>query len=429
VEQVLSSKGSAEGPLLEAASGLIGADRRLLFELVLGSLRWLRRLDWVLGKAAGRPFEKIEAPIRAPLRIAAYQLLFLDRVPSYAVVNEAVSDVRRRERHRATGFANAVLRRIGERRSLSQWPVEARSPVERLGVETSHPDFLIERWLDRFEESAVVDLLAANNRPKPMHLLCFGDRQAIAAELGDLGVETDGAALSPLGLRVISGDPLATHLFRQGRVYVQDDASQAAALVPPPAPGEAILDAAASPGGKGFSLKAAESTVTLVAADVSMRRLQKLRENEKRLRLGSRLLAASARFPPLVAAFDRVILDLPCSGTGTLARHPELKWRLSEKEILRLATEGAAMLASCADAVRPGGMLCVVTCSLEVEENEHVVRQFLEQRDDFEALSLDGRLPVSMAAGVEADGRWRVLTTQDHDGFTVHVMRRRNPRL
>lgn len=425
VDEVLETRAPAEQPLLAAAGGLVGADRRLLFELVLGTLRWLRRLDWVVAKAAGRPLRKIDKGLRAPLRIAAYQLLFLDRVPSYAAVDEAVKDVRQRGKSRATGFANAVLRRIGERRSLADWPVESDNPIERLAIDTSHPDFLVKRWLQRFEGPTVASLLAANNRPKPMHLLCIGDRQEVAAELGEVGVETTSAALSPKGLRVLDGDPLATDLFQNGMVYVQDDASQAAALVPPPNAGDLILDAAAAPGGKGFSLKAAESGVKLVAADLSVLRLRTLRDNEKRLQIGSWVVAADASRPPFTAAFDRVVLDLPCSGTGTIARHPELKWRLSEQEILRLASQGQRILDSSADLVRVGGLVCVVTCSLEAEENESIVSRFLERRPDFEALPLDGLLPTPMAAGVETTGRWRVLTTAEHDGFTVHVLRRR----
>ena len=425
LEQVLSTKSAAETPLARAAEGLVGADRRLLFELVLGSLRWLRRLDSVLGMAAGRPLEKIEPRIRAPLRIAAYQLLFLDRVPSYAIVDEAVRDVRRRGRDRATGFANAVLRRIGKDRSLAAWPVEAETEIERLGLETSHPDFLVRRWMDRFGASVVADLLAANNQPKPIHLLCLGDRAVIAAELGEHGVETTMDVLSPHGLRVQSGDPMSTRAFHDGRIYVQDDASQAAALVPPPSAGETILDAAASPGGKGFALRVAEPSVRLIAADLSIRRLQRLRANEERLGIRVPMLVGNARVPPLAEVFDRVVLDLPCSGTGTMARRPELKWRLSEKEIDRLAAQGAAILESTSGLVLPGGLLCVITCSVEAEENELVVGEFLERTEGFEAVPLENLLPESMSSGLEAEGRWRLLPTADHDGFTVHVMRRR----
>jgi 16S rRNA (cytosine967-C5)-methyltransferase len=403
---------------------VVGADRRLLFELVLGTLRWLRRLDWVISSAAGRPLRKIDKGLRAPLRIAVYQLLFLDRVSSYAVVDEAVKEVRRREQSRATGFVNAVLRRVGERRSLAEWPVEADSLVKRLGIETSHPDFLVKRWLDRFETSVVEGLLAANNRAKPMHLLCMGDREEIVAALRDSGVDTRQSALSPGGLRVLDGDPLATDLFREGKIYVQDDASQAAALVPPPRPGDLILDAAASPGGKGFALEASESTVSLVSADLSLDRMQALRDNHRRLNLAARVVAADASRTPFAQVFDRVVLDLPCSGTGTIARHPELKWRLTEDEIVRLASRGRAMLGASAGLVRVGGLVCIVTCSLEVEENEYVVRQFLKRHRDFELVDLEGLLSESIARGIEAPGRWRVLTTPEHDGFTVHVLRR-----
>jgi 16S rRNA (cytosine967-C5)-methyltransferase len=239
-----------------------------------------------------------------------------------------------------------------------------------------------------------------------------------------VGVDTRPSALAPGGLRVLDGDPLATELFREGRIYVQDDASQAAALVPPPRPGELILDAAASPGGKGFALEASESSVSVVAADLSLARMQALRDNNMRLKLEARLVVADARRTPFANVFDRIVLDLPCSGTGTISRHPELKWRLTEDEIVRLSGRGRAMLEASADLVRAGGLICVVTCSLEVEENEYVVRQFLKRHRDFEVVDLDGLVGESIAFGIEAPGRWRVLTTPEHDGFTVHVLRR-----
>ena len=425
LDRTLSSKTSAEVHLAAAAEGLGAADRRLLFELVLGSLRWLRRLDWTLGGAAGRSFGKVEPAVRAPLRIAAYQLLFLDRIPSYAAVDEAVTEVRRRGRKRAVGFANAVLRRLAGRRSLDDWPVSGACDVERLGIESSHPDFMVRRWLERFGAARTRELLAANNEPKPMHVLCMASPVAVAAELRAEGVETSRDVLSPVGLEVRAGDPLQTEAFKRGRIYIQDDASQASALVPPPRPGERILDVAASPGGKSFALAAAEPSVALAAADVSLSRLLTLRENRRRLDRQLRLLVADARRPALSSAFDRVICDLPCSGTGTIARHPELKWRLSPQGIDALASRGATVLHSASDLVCEGGILCMITCSLEPEENEGMVNRFLQSDSRFSLLALDGRVPQRMVSGVETRYRWRVLTTSRHDGFTVHVLRRR----
>jgi 16S rRNA (cytosine967-C5)-methyltransferase len=306
--------------------------------------------------------------------------------------------------------------------------VEELDPMRRLAIEMSHPDFLVRRWLDAFGRERTRSLLAANNRPKPMQLLAFcdrGGREVLAEALIDEGIEVEPSPLSMLGLTVRQGDPLATAAFARGDFYVQDEASQAAALLPPPEPGERVLDAAAAPGGKSFALVARQPGLRPVMADVSAARLGLVRANLQRLgRSFPRLLADAGR-PPFARPFDRVVLDLPCTGTGTLRRHPELKWRISPGEIGRLADQALRMLAGSAGLVAPGGHLVAITCSLEAEENEGVIERFLALHDSFEPLPLETFLSGEAAAGIEAPGRWRVLPGGDHDGFTATVLRRR----
>ena len=415
-------------PLLRSATAPLAArDGALLRSLVLGSTRWLRRIDAVLATASSRPLARIDPPLLAPLRLAVYQLLFLDRVPAHAAVDEAVAEARRRSHRGGAGFANAVLRRVAGAPTLAQWPVEETDPLRRLAIETSHPDLLVERWLQRFGETATRELLAANNRAKPLQLLAFrdrGGREQLAAALAGEGVETEPSELSPLGLTVRAGDPLATEAFRRGDLYLQDDASQASALVPPPVAGESVLDVAAAPGGKSFATIAWEPAARPLLADAAAERLPALRANLGRLGRRLPLVLADGRRPPLTARFDRVMVDLPCSGSGTLRRHPELKWRIGRREIDRLAGQGLEILAGAAAAVRPGGLLVAITCSLEAEENELMVERFLARRAEFAPTPLTGRLPRSLAPGGGERGLWRVLTGGDHDGFTVQVLRR-----
>jgi 16S rRNA (cytosine967-C5)-methyltransferase len=403
-------------------------DQGLLVELVMGSLRWLRRLDHVIAAASNRKLEQIEPALHAPLRIAAYQLLFLDRVPPHAAVHEAVEQAHQLTHRGGASFANGVLRAIARAPHLSEWPVaaaDAADPARRLGIEMSHPDFLVARWLARFGHERTQALLAANNSAKPLQLLAFrdqGGRELLAEELIDAGMEVEPAALSPLGLTVRRGSPLTSAAFAAGRFYVQDEASQAAALMPPPRPGERILDAAAAPGGKSFSLLAAEPAVALTLADVSPARLAILRANLRRLRRDLPVLAADAGAPPFRPVFDRVVLDLPCTGTGTLRRHPELKWRISEGEIGRLSEQALRLLAGAAPLVVPGGCLVAITCSLEAEENEGVIARFLESHSGFSRFPLEGVLAPPLAAGIEGPGAWRLLAGADHDGFSVNVL-------
>jgi 16S rRNA (cytosine967-C5)-methyltransferase len=427
VERTLASLAPVDTFLGVAQERFEDRDRALLRELVYGTLRWLRRLDDVITRASHRRFDDIEPVLHGPLRVAAYQLLFLDRVPAHAAVHEAVEQAQALTHRGAASFVNAVLRRIARQRRLVDWPVEETEAVRRLAIEMSHPDFLVRRWVERYGWQRTRRLLAANNRPKPLHLLAFrdrGGRELLAETLIDDGVEVEPSALSLLGLVVRSGDPFVSAAFARGDFYVQDEASQAAALVPPPGPGERVLDAAAAPGGKTFALLSFEPRIEPVLADVDPGRVALLGENLRRLGRRLPVVVADARRPPFAGRFDRAVLDLPCTGTGTLRKHPELKWRVSEGELGRLAEQGGRLLAGAAGTVAPGGLLAAITCSLEPEENEAVVDRFLAEHRDFSPLDLAGRLPPPLDASIAAPGRWQVLPGGDHDGFTVSVLAR-----
>lgn len=428
VERTLSTL-SPSAVFLDSALGRCDElDHGLLRTLSLGTLRWLRRIDHVLAAASHRPLAAIEPVLQAPLRIGAYQLLFLDRVPDHAVVHEAVEHARRLTHRGGASFTNAVLRRIARSPRLADWPVEEDDPLRRLAIESSHPDFLVARWNERFGAARTASLVDANNRPKSLQLLAFrgrGGRELLAEALIDDGIEVEPSALSPVGLLVRSGNPLRSAAFASGLFYLQDEASQAAALLPPPRPGERILDAAASPGGKSFTLVAHQPGLRPVAADVAPERLRALRSNLRRLALDLPCLLADAATPPLrERSFDRVILDLPCTGTGTLRKHPELKWRISEGEIGRLSRQAGRLLDGVAPLVAVGGLLVAITCSLEAEENEDVVAAFLARRPEFAPLDLAPLVAPPVDRWIFAPGAWRIFPGGEHDGFTVHVLRR-----
>jgi 16S rRNA (cytosine967-C5)-methyltransferase len=429
LERTLESRAPADAFLTTCLPRFDRRDQGLLAELVLGSLRWLKRLDDVLARASHRPFEEIEPALRAPLRIGAYQLLFLDRVPAHAAVSEAVEQAAHLTHRGGASFANAVLRRIARSPGLDQWPVTAADPLERLAVETSHPEFLVARWVERFGEERARCILAANNQPRPLQLLAFrdrGGRELLAEELIDGGLEVEPSYLAPLGLTVREGEPLASAAYGAGSFYVQDEASQVAALLPPPRPEERVLDAAAAPGGKSFALIAAEPSLKPVLADVSLARLGTLRTNLRRLRRGLPVVLADAGRPPFRGPFDRIVADLPCSGTGTLRKHPELKWRLSPEEIGRLSAQALRMLEGLAPLLAPGGLLVAITCSLEEEENQAVGRRLLERRRELITFDLSNVLGPPLARYVAGPGLWQILPAGDHDGFTVQVFARRN---
>lgn len=428
VDRTLASGRPVDDLLGRAGDNLEAADRGLLRELVLGTLRWLRRLDAILESASRRRIEDIDAPLRAPLRLAVYQLLFLDRIPAHAAVNEAVAEAQRRTHRGAAGFVNAVLRRVAKEPHLESWPVREEDPLRRLAIEHSHPDWLVGRWWQSLGVDRTRALLEANNRIKPPQILTFKGRQGrepMASALLAAGIETRPSQLAPRGLIVTSGQPRTSSQLRQGQIYLQDVASQAAALIPPPVAGEHVVDLAAAPGGKTFSLFAWEPDLQVVAIDRSRPRLELLRANRDRLGLPIELVQADAVAPPLRPVFDRVVLDVPCTGTGTLRKHPELKWRLAAGELARLAAQGLALLAAGSRLARPGGLVSFITCSIEPEENREVVARFLRDARDFELVPLEDQIPASLTVGVVGTGCWQVLPEGPHDGFTVHVLRRR----
>lgn len=409
-----------------ATEGLADRDRRLLQELVHGSLRWRARIDHVIETAAKRPLHRIDAVLRAPLRLAVYELLFLDRVPDYATVSEAVREAKRRA-PQGVSFVNAVLRKISRSQRLEAWPVESTDPIERQAIETSHPRFLVERWINEFGAPRTAAILEANNRRPALHLLAFNDRggrELLARKLAAEGVESRPLDISPLALEITAGHPLSTRSWEEGDFYLQDQASQAAALIPPPSPGERVFDVAAAPGGKSFALLAAEPTVRVVAADVSRVRISTLRANRRRLDRSLSLVASDASRSAVKGSFDRVVVDLPCSGTGILSRHPDLKWRLKKPEIGRLAAAALDMLHGVADTVRPGGVLVAMTCSIERKENEVVADVFLRGQPDFTRVDLDDVLEPPASEYIRGPGLWRLLPGPHNDGFTVQVVRR-----
>jgi len=427
VERTLATLAPAEGLLGREGAPLDERDRRLLAELVYGVLRWHARLGYVIALAAGRPLEAIDRELLPVLEVAVFQLLWLDRVPAHAAVAEAVDEARHRRGAGAAGFVNAVLRRVAAAPEPDAWPVEERDPARALAITFSHPVALVERWLDRFGREATERALASDNGPRPVHLLAFSDRGGPAALVAALAAEQVTARespFSPLGVVVESGRPFASAAFARGDAYAQDLASQAAALVPEPAPGESVLDAAAAPGGKGIAILARQPSARPVFADLAPARVGRLAANLRRLGRHAPVVVADAATPPWRVRFERVILDAPCSGTGTLRRHPELRWRFRPAELERLAAGALLLLRSLAGCVAPGGRLVHVTCSIEAEENEGVAARFLEQESAFARDPIEALAP-SLAAGRSGAGSWRVLPESAHDGFSVAVFRRR----
>ena len=396
-------------------------DRSLAAEIAAGTLRWRGALDAVIDAFSRSPSRRLDPEVLDILRLAAYQLLHLERVPASAVVNDAVELTRMQHKGSATGLVNAVLRRIDRERHNLPLPAPPRDPddeaaaLDYLSTTLSHPRWLVARWLARHGFKAVEAWTRFNNTPAALNIRVNTLRitpAALAERLAAHGVETAPARFAPAGLVVTRGNPLRSPLASEGLFLVQDEASQLVAAFVAATPGERILDACAAPGGKTLAMAAdMRDEGLLVATDLRARRLSLLaRTVEAGGARVVRLARTDVSAPlPFAAVFDAVLLDAPCSGLGTIRRDPEIRWRRQEADLPAFAARQLLMLERSAAVVRPGGRLIYATCSSEPEENEEVVSAFLEAHPGFvemdARLSLGGRGPAG--AVVDPQGHLR----------------------
>lgn len=379
---------AAEEPQLKAV------DRALCHELVLGVLRWQLRLDKLVEHYAKRSSESLDSAVRIALRLGLYQLRFLTRIPASAAVNESVSLVRVARLSSAAAFVNAVLRR--SLREPEHDPVAGISdPIERIALETSHPAWLIDRWAKSFGVGEAELLARANNTVPPTTfraVITRGNEDEVLHSLRDAGAVLEHSEVAEGAWRVSGAVPMLRELSEAGRIYLQDEASQLVAEMVSAQAGDRVLDVCAAPGGKTtYIADLANDRAMIIAGDYSASRLETVLKTVKRQGLKSitpMLWNAEQGLPFFPGTFDRVLVDAPCSGTGTLRGNPEIRWRLTESEISGFAARQKEILRNAAEVVKPGGRLVYSTCSVEREENEEVVEWFLAHHDRFRLVEM-----------------------------------------
>lgn len=372
-------------------------DKALAAEIATGVERWRASLDYLIEAASSRRIDRLDPEIAAILRLSAYQLLHLTRVPAAAVVDDAVELARKARKRSASGFVNAVLRSLSRQRAALRLPPRPADAGDRaaaldyLAITLSHPRWLVSRWLDRFGFSDTERWLQFNNTHAPLTLRANRlrtAREALADRLATHEIRVLPGRFAPDALTVETGQPLglAPGLIDDGSFVVQDEASQLVSLLVDAHAGDRVLDCCASPGGKTTAIAAAMSDRGLiVGADVRQKRIELLRRTVASSGATTiRLVQADAAAAlPFSRPFGRVLLDAPCSGLGTLRRDPDIRWRRREEDLTILASTQSRMLGHAAACVAPGGRLIYATCSSEPEENERVVDAFLAATDSF----------------------------------------------
>lgn len=380
--------GAFAGILLEEREGRFDdpRDGALLHELVLGVLRRRASLDHAIARASSRELASVDPEVLDALRIGAYALFHLDRVPDFAAVDTAV-DLVKRSRPAAAAFANGVLRAIARAGAEALPPEPAEGDVDGLALWGSHPVWWVARLVERVGFPRAKAIVEADNRPAPTVLRARrGTRDALALRLAAEGVRVEPGAAAPDALVVRAGGATRTRCFRNGEFWIQDEASQLVPELLQARDGDRVADLCAAPGGKTLGLaEAAGSRGLVVAADRHAGRLRRLARNVARTGFANVVAVAAdvTRPAPFRVLFDGVLVDAPCSGTGTLRRHPEIRWRLSPGDLPTLAARQRAILASGAALVREGGALVYAVCSMEPEEGEETPRALVAERPDF----------------------------------------------
>lgn len=409
-------------------------DRALTTDLVIGTLRWRGAIDYQLQRLSAKPLRRLDSEVLDALRLGAYQILRLERAPVSAVVNDTVALAKSAGFRSAAGYVNAVLRRLTRERDALSWPArpsrldaesDRRTMIEHLAVVHSHPAWLVERWMDQYGLVETELWLTFNNRPPAMTVAVNRlriTRDDLTARLSSEGVQTVPTRIAPHGLTVVRGRVLSSDVFRRGLCVVQDEASQIVPELVAGVDGDRILDACAAPGGKTIALAAqCAPSGKIVATDVRHRRVRLLTESLRRAEASSvRVVHVSAtgELPLRASAFDRVLVDAPCSGLGTLRRDPDIRWRRNLEDLPRLAASQRELLRRIAPTVARGGRLVYSTCSSEPEENEDVVAGFLAEAPEFSVnpLSAMPRLDPRIRAMSTPEG---YLRTSPHFGLEM----------
>lgn len=359
-------------------------DSAFILELVYGVCRRRSRLDWALEQFSAQPLSRTDLRTRNILRLAAYQMLHLDKVPVSAAVNTATELAK--HQGRKSGYVNGVLRNLDRRRREITEP-SGKDEVRRLSILHSHPSWLVRRWVTRFGAERAEALLEENNKAAPLVIrtnILRTTRDELKASLQAEGAVVSETQYSPAGLEMrLSPGLRMLGAYGKGWFMIQDEAAQLIARMVDPQPGEIVLDACAAPGGKATHLaELMRNSGSVVALEKDPGRMKRIKENISRLGTDIIKPALGDARTYKKGFFDKILVDAPCSGLGVLRRHPDGRWNKTEETIRERAALQRHILANCASLLKPGGVLVYSTCTTEPEENEEIIGAFLREHPD-----------------------------------------------
>lgn len=404
-------------------------DKGFVTELVYGTIRQKGALDWALNQFAKTKVEKMDAYLRNILRLSAYQMLYLDKIPVSAAINEGVNLAKSYAPKGADGFANAVLRALDQGREKITYPDKGKNPAAFFAVKYSYPQWIVENWIKIYGRKGTEKMCQYFNQPSKLWIRTNPlkiSRAELKEKLASEGIETRESSYAPWGLQILSEVNLRTlESFREGEFIVQDESSMILGAVSGAKPGMKVLDICAAPGGKTTNLaQLMDNQGEIIACDIHEHRLELIEENAKKMGIDiieTKLQDGRFLSESFNEEFDLVLLDAPCSGLGVLGRRADLRWKKRRGDIAELAALQKELISQAQAVVKPGGTLIYSTCTTTKEEDENVVEWFLENYEEF---SLDKRLPWTDAEG-ENVGYYKLSPlSEGTDGFFIALFKR-----
>jgi len=412
---------------LLSSSELSPLDRALVTDLVNGTIKFKRRLDWILNLFLPSGVESLNAQILSLLRLGSYQIIFSERIPDFAAVDQTVNLAKVHLGQRWANLVNGVLRNIIRDREGLPYPPLDKDPLSHISIYYSHPEWMVKRWLNRFGLEETISLCRWNNqRPKisiRLNTLKFTGME-LERELRSGGIKFKRGRYLKDFYEIERGNPLRTKAFSAGLFQVQDQSSGLAVLLLGPRAGEKVIDLCAAPGGKFCSIvQLTHGKAKAIGVDISGRRLQLVRQNCQRLGVKSALLLrADGRYLRTRTGADRVLIDAPCSGLGALRKRADLRWKMTPRRIRKLAVLQRDLLQNGAALLRGGGLLVYSTCTMEPEENQLMIQDFLHVNRRFKLEKPSRAIPRDF---IDGDG---FVTTYPHihqiDGTFAAGLRR-----